>query len=183
METFKEFKLSVINKERHFKVQNSWGVYDYYKYYRKTRPKDKEYFLTEGQFYRLFRGVNKLLADEFVKSQYLELPYQMGELQFLQRKTRSYIKNGKVRTNRRVDWDATLKLWYEDIEARENKTLIYVDIPNRPTLYYSKKNAVYKNRPYYEFMFNRFMRNKCFKGFNNQLLCFEDVTIKNLYDG
>jgi hypothetical protein len=183
METFEEFRLSVLNKERHFKVKNSWGVYDYYKYYRKNRPKDKRWALTEHQFYKLFREVNKLLADELVKSHYLCVPYQMGELQYLQKKTKTYIKDGKLKTTKVVDWDATLKLWYEDKEAKDRKLLLYKDLPSKPLLYYSKKNAMYANRAYYEFEFNRFLKNRCVKSFNNQLLCFDDVTIKNLYNG
>ena len=183
METFEEFKQSIINKERHFKVKNSWGVYDYYKYYRKNRPKDKRYVLTEGQFYKLFRGVNRILANEFATKHYLELPCKMGEIYLLQRKSRSYFKDGKVRTNRSVDWDSTLKMWYEDKDMMEKKQLIYKESQAVPRFRYSKKNAIYANKSFYEFTINRFLGDAALKNFNNQLLCFDDTMIKNLYDG
>lgn len=183
METFEEFRLKTINKERHFKVTNSWGVYDYFKYYRKNRPKDKKYILTEKQFYAFFRRVNQLLAEEFVRKQYLELPYRMGELELLQNKYKSYFVDGKLKTNRPIDWDATLKLWHEDKEACDDKTLIRRDAPSGPKIKYTKASAVYSNRAFYEFIPNRFMVQKAIKNFNNQLLCFDDIEIKNLYDG
>lgn len=182
MGTFEEFKQSIINKERHFKVQNSWGVYDYFKYYRRTKPAGSKWVLTDGQFYRLFRGVNKLLAQELEKTGHLSLPYNMGELFVLQKKTRSFIVNGKVRTNRYVDWDETLKLWYEDDDARKRKCLIYKDVPQKSVIKFSKKAAMFSNKSYYEFTINRFLRNRCFQKTSSQLLCV-DNEIKGLYDG
>jgi hypothetical protein len=42
------------------------------------------------------------------------------------RKFNTYVKfqNGEIKTNRGVDWNATLKLWYEDNDAKENKILV-----------------------------------------------------------
>jgi len=183
METYKDFRVKTINKERHFKVKNSWGVYDYYKYYRKNRPKDKKFILTEKQFYAFFRRVNQLLAEEFVRTQHLEFPNRMGELEMLQKKLRSFFVDGKLKTNRPVDWDATLKLWYEDKEACDSKLLVRRDAPINPRIRYSKATAIYVNRAFYEFVPNRFLMQKAIKNFSNQLLCFNDSEIKNLYDG
>ena len=51
METLGEFKRRIkkVNQPREYKVRNSLGVYDGYKYYRKNKPDSKEYVLTESQ--------------------------------------------------------------------------------------------------------------------------------------
>ena len=50
METLKEFKKRIkkVNHPRQYKVRNSLGVYDAYKYYRKNKPDDKQFILTES---------------------------------------------------------------------------------------------------------------------------------------
>lgn len=183
METFEEFKLKTTDKERHFKVKNSWGVYDYYKYYRKNKPKDKKFILTEKQYYAFFRRVNQLLAEDFISSNVLEFPYRLGKLELLQKKNRAYFVDGKLKISRSINWDATLRLWYEDKDCYNKKTLVYDDKQTSLLIHYSKENAVYNNKSFYEFKINRFLRNKALKNFNDQLLCFNDFEIKNLYNG
>ena len=48
--TFEKFRREVLglNRSRSHRIKNSLGVYDAFKYYRKTRPKDKKYVLTES---------------------------------------------------------------------------------------------------------------------------------------
>ena len=46
-EFIKEIKK--VNKKRNYQITNSWGVYDGYKYYRKTKHKEAEYILKEVQ--------------------------------------------------------------------------------------------------------------------------------------
>jgi len=41
----------------------------------------------------------------------------MGTLEVRKRPTRVAIVDGKLVTNLPIDWDATLKLWYEDEES------------------------------------------------------------------
>lgn len=183
METFEEFKVRTTNKERHFKIKNSWGVYDYYKYYRRYRPKGREWALNEKQFYGLFRRVNQLLGESFIQTHKLELPYRMGKLELQQEKVKSYFEDGKVKTNRNIDWDATLKLWYEDKEMYKDKRLIYVDVPVRPRFRYVKTMAMYTNKLFYEFSINRFLAHKVMSNIDDQLPLFGDAIINNLYNG
>jgi len=168
---------------RNFKVRNSWGVYDYFKYYRKNRPKDKKYVLTEGQYYKIIRMVNSLLAEELLNNHYLMLPHKMGELEIFQTKVRSYIVDGKVKTNRSIDWDETLKLWFEDEQMRKEKRLMYKESTHVPRFRYIKTKAKYPNRAFYEIKLNTELKRKICKSFDNKLLCFENVEIKNLYNG
>lgn len=46
----KEFEVSIrrVSESRKHKVTGSLGVYDAFKWYRKHKPKDKKYVLTES---------------------------------------------------------------------------------------------------------------------------------------
>ena len=152
------FKRKVLKVEgpRIHKVRNSLGVYDAYKYYRKIKPKDKEYILTESQYFSIIRHINNILAKKIAKGETVELPHRMGALEV--RKYDKTIKigdDGKVYTNLPIDWDKTLKLWHEDEESRINKTLIRVESDELYKLIYNKRNAEYINQSFYEFSFNR----------------------------
>ena len=76
----KEFRRKVqkLNQPRHYAVNNSWGVYDAYKYYRKNKPKDKMYILTESQYFAIIRKINLLLAEELSNGNDITLPCHMG---------------------------------------------------------------------------------------------------------
>lgn len=179
----REFLKGIKNYKCPKAVSHSWGVYDYFKYYRKNKPKDKKYVMKEGVFYRVIRMVNQLLADDLVKNHYLELPYQMGEIKIYQEKTKSFFKDGKIRTNRVVDWYNTLELWYNDDEMRKEKRLIYRDLPIKPRFRYDKTKAFFANRAFYEMRLSSDVKTRLCKSFHNQLPCFDNFEIKSLYDG
>ena len=158
METLGEFKKRIkkVNQPREYKVRNSWGVYDAYKYYRKNKPDSKEYILTESQYFSIIRKINLHLVDELLLSHDVILPKSMGTIEI--RKYERIIrlrKNGKIRTNLPIDWDKTLKLWYEDEEAFKDKTLVRIEANEIFKVYYNKESATYKNNSYYEFLFNK----------------------------
>lgn len=154
--SFEEFRKQVQSLPRRKKIRNSWGVYDYFKYYRKIKPKGHEYVLTESQYFAIIRRINKLLGEDIALGYEVELPQRMGTIQA--RKRNTYVrfdKLGKIVTNRPVDWDKTLKLWYEDSKAYENKLLVYREEKEVFTIYYSRASAIYNNKGFYEFKFNK----------------------------
>jgi hypothetical protein len=79
----------------------------------------------------------------------------MGQIEL--RKYNTYVKfdDGKIKTNRGVDWDATLKLWYEDSEAKENKIIVKMEDPEVFILYYNKVMSNFNNKSLYDFKPNR----------------------------
>lgn len=161
MESLIEFKKRVrkVSEHREHKIRNSLGIYDGYKYYRKNKPKDKKYILTESQYFAISRQINNLLAEELIKGNDIKLPHRMGVLEI--RKYEKDIRmgeDGKVITNLPIDWDSTLKLWYEDEEAHRNKTLIRLDENEIYKIYYNKGIANYNNRSFYEIVFNKDLR-------------------------
>lgn len=153
----KEFLEEVLrlHDSRNHKVTGSLGVYDAYKYIRKNKWFDIPRPLKEGEFYRIIRRINDYLADELVKGKEVKLPHRLGTLEIRKRPTRIAIVDGKLVTNLPIDWDATLKLWYEDEESFNNKTLVRVENEEIFKVYYNKKDANYVNKSFYEFKPNR----------------------------
>lgn len=158
IESLDEFKKSIkkVNHPKKYKVNNSLGIYDGYKYYRKNKPKSKEYVLTESQYFAITRKINLLLAEEIIQGHDVKLPHRMGSIE-LRKNSRSIKigKDGKVRTNLPIDWNKTIELWYEDKEAHKNKTLVKVEEKEIFKIYYNRELANYNNNSYYEFLFNK----------------------------
>lgn len=123
---YKEFRAKLIKTDvpRKPKVRNSWGVYDAYKHIRKKGWYDIGRPLKEHEFYSIVRGVNDLMAEEIVKGNIIKFPHNMGELELRKYKPEVKIVDGKLKIGYPVNWDKTIKLWYEDEEARINKTLL-----------------------------------------------------------
>ena len=117
--------LKVTGHREHI-INKSWGVYDAYKWIRKNKWFDIGRPLKEDEFYKIIRGINIKLAEMLSLGADIKLPYKMGILEI--RKYNTYVRfiNGELCTNRRINWDETLKLWCEDEEALKNKTLVKI---------------------------------------------------------
>lgn len=163
MESLIDFKKRIRKVAIHKKhnIRNSLGVYDGYKYYRKIKPKDKKYILTESLYFAIIRQVNTILADNIANGIEVKLPCRMGTIEI--RKYEKSIKlddEGNIKTNLPIDWDNTLKLWYEDEEAYKNKTLLRLDEQEMYKILYNKENANFNNRAFYDITFNRELKHK-----------------------
>lgn len=163
MESLVEFKnrMKGVNGPRKHKVRNSLGVYDAFKYYRKNKPDDKRYVLSESQYFSIIRKVNNMFAEELSNGNDVKLPVRMGTLEL--RRLEKYLhvdENGNIHTNMPIDWDKTLELWYNDEEARNSKTLVRIESDDLFRLYYDKNPANYRNKSYYEFSFNKDLKLK-----------------------
>lgn len=158
MDTFIEFKRRVrkLTEHRKHKVRNSLGVYDAYKWIRKNKWLDIGKALTEHEFYSIIRDVNNLISAEISLGKEVKLPNRMGSIELRKYdKSIKIGKDGKVVTNLPIDWDSTLKLWYEDEEVYKNKTLLRIDEKEIYKIVYNKEKANYNNRSFYEFSFNK----------------------------
>lgn len=163
IDNFIEFKRRVRRSSEHrkHKIRNSLGVYDAYKWIRKNKWLDIGRPLTEHEFYSMIREINNLISEEISLGNEFKLPHRMGTIEL--RKYDSSIKidnNGKVVTNLPIDWDRTLKLWYEDKESYNNKTLIRLEEDEIYKVVYNKGNANYNNRSFYEFTFNKDLKSR-----------------------
>lgn len=152
-ETFAQFAKRVRNNtKRVHKVTGSLGVYDAYKYIRKNKWFNIGRPISENHFYRIIRGVNQLLADNLIQGEDVIFPLRMGALEI--RKYDTVIKlneDGSLYTNMAIDWNATMKLWYEDEESYIKKTLVRIEEKEIFKIYYNRGKANYPNKGYYEF--------------------------------
>lgn len=155
-----EFRKEIlkVDKPRKTTINNSYGVYDAYKYYRKNKPKDPKYILSESQYFAIVRQINLLLVQELLEQKDIIFPYSMGRLEVRKSIPKVYIEDGKVKSTYPIDWDGTLKLWYEDQESRENKTILKKKEREVFRIMYNKSKAFYTNKNYFEFKVNRALK-------------------------
>lgn len=157
---YKEFSdiIKKRNTKKNFKVTNSWGVYDAYKAIRKQgwlgigRP------LKEHEFYSIIRGINNKLAEELALGNEIKFPYRMGKLEIRKRPVGVSLVRGELVNTYPIAWEETIRLWYEDEEAKNNKTLIRKEVKDVYWVKYNKFNAIYENQCFYEFKLNRFLK-------------------------
>lgn len=160
--TYEEFRNEVqhTNDNRKHEITGSIGVYSAYKWIRKNKWFDIGRPLTEHEFYSIIRRVNNYLAESFLRGQDIKFPHRMGQLELRKYDARFDIVNGKVKTNLPIDWDRTLKLWYEDEEAYKERTLVKVEEKEIFKVYYNKQLADYQNMVFYEFNVNRDLKRR-----------------------
>ena len=160
--TYEEFKFEVqhLSSPRKHKVTNSIGVYSAYKWIRKNKWLNIGRPITEHEFYSIIRKVNDYLADSFLHGNDIKLPHRMGRIELRKYDVRVSLDGEKVKTNLPIDWDRTLKLWYEDEEAYKEKTLVKVEEKEIFKVYYNKQLADYNNQVFYEFNVNRELKKR-----------------------
>lgn len=157
---FRKETLKLDKKGKVGKVNNSWGIYDAYKWIRKNKWYDIGRPLKEHEFYSIVRGINKLMGDEVTMGKSVDFPYKLGHLELRKTTAGVSFKDGKLRITYPIDWDSTLRLWFEDTEAREKKTLVRFESKDLFHVRYCKYKARYKNMSYYQFNLNRSVRRR-----------------------
>ena len=156
--SYKDFKSAIqgLQNTRTHKVTNSLGSYDAYKYIRKNKWFNIGKPLTEHEFYQIIRRINNYLAEELINGNDIIFPNRMGKLELRKRNSLPVIdKNGNLKVTYAIDWDSTLKLWYKDEEAFNNKTLVRLPERNIFRIKYNKNTANYNNKSFMEFQVNR----------------------------
>ena len=173
---YEEFRRKILKlcEKRNHKVKNSYGVYDAFKYYRKHKPKDNKYVLTESQYFAIIRNINNILADSLLENNDIKFPLRMGTLEVRKRPGTVKIVDGKLVNNLPVDWDTTLKLWAKDEESYKNKTIIRLEEDEIFIINYNKRKAIYNNKMFYQFNVNRKLKQRLKELIkNNEIDAFE----------
>ena len=121
--TFREETLKVRGPRKHNR-KNSWGVQDAYKHCMKNKLFKLEESVPIDVFRKIIRTVNLMLIDSFLEGQEIKFPCGMGFIIPFRRENKIQMKDGKVIDRYPINWDATLKLWFEDEDSRENKVTV-----------------------------------------------------------
>lgn len=154
---FEEFikDIKKVKKERHHKVNNSYGSKDAFHYYRKIKPNDSKYVLTDCQYLAIIRDINNHLREFLINGNDVLLPERMGRLELRKRANKVKFVNGKLKTNLPINWDATLKLWFNNPISKQKKQLVRQESSDTFKVCYNKSKANYNNKSFYEFDANR----------------------------
>ena len=162
---YEEFRNSIkrIQDNRIHKVTNSLGVYDIYKLIRKNKWYNIGRPLQEHEFYSIIRTINKYLANNLINGNDIILPYRMGRIDIRKIDITPKIVNGKLKISKPIDWDRTLKLWYEDKESFNNKTLVRIENNTLFKIMYNKSKAKYNNKTFYNLQINRSIKKELIK--------------------
>lgn len=153
-------KILKLNQTRKYKIKNSLGVYDAYKWIRKNKWLNIGEPVTEHQFYYIVRNINNCLAENLLLGEDIVFPQRMGSLELRKYDAKISFNNNKLVTNLPIDWNRTINLWQEDEEAYKNKTLVKMEEKEIFKVYYNKKRANYNNKSFMRFHVNRSLKVK-----------------------
>jgi nucleoid DNA-binding protein len=167
--TYEEFRVDTLKanqKKHHFKVNNSYGIKDAYRWCIKHKQIDKS--LSEKDFRIIINTINKSLQDQLLQGKDINLPERMGRIEIRKYPTYVGLEGDKIKTNLSVDWDKTLRLWFEDKEAYKNRTLVRCETKEKFKFIYNRRKAKYNNKSFYEFTPTRDLKLKLKEVINNQ---------------
>lgn len=158
---FTEVKKS--KSKREHKITASLGMREAFRYYTKQSKS-----LDETTFRKVIRYMNSLLQESLSSGEDINLPCRMGKLELRKFKTKVSFRDGKIITNLPVDWNETLKLWYEDEEAFKTKYRVRMEVPEVFRVYYKKSSANYNNKSFFTFQTCRDLKQKLKTNINNK---------------
>lgn len=150
-----------VHSNRKHKITGSQNTISGFHYYRKIRPKEKEFTLKDKEYLSIIREMNNLVADYLVENKSIRLPAGFGKLEIVKYETKCWIdENGKLISTKKIDMHSTFKLWYEDEESRLNKTLVRYNDEFIFRIKYPPKGRMYRYNGYYSIKFNRQLQQK-----------------------
>lgn len=154
-----------VKGSRQHSIVNSIGVEDFIKHYKKINNR-----ISIETIRKVIKQTNIYLANELVQGNEIKLPRQMGSLELRSNPTYVKFENGKIKTNRVIDWNATLKLWFKDKEAKNRKQLVRTENKKIFSVFYNKGKAKYNNKVFFEFIPNRTVKQTIKENINNGII-------------
>lgn len=144
-----------VTKSRNHSIKNSVGVEDFlYEYLKENKD------ISSHTIRSIIKTINLELANSLSSGEEIKFPRQMGGLELRSNDTYVKFKDGKLKTNRMIDWNATLKLWYNNKEAKNKKQLVRLENKKIFSVFYNRGKAKFTNQVFYEFIPNRALKQK-----------------------
>lgn len=139
-----------------YTIGHCLGVRDAWKWVRRNRWRKLDGSTCSQALYScIVNTVNQLLVEQLLEGHRIDFPSRMGSLYLASVPARIALEGGKLKTNYRTDWLKTLKLWYEDEEARNSHRTVKRIQKDIVFIRYDKGNANYTNKRFYLFRANR----------------------------
>jgi len=165
-------KIMEIDSRIH-RVHCQYGANEYFAYYKKHGGE-----LDRHQFGCILKDLNLAIAEQILSGYAFKMPSRMGILAVTRRKEVVTIKDGKVVTNKRIDFPATLKMWEEYPETKEAKQVVrFLNKHTNGYIYsiaYNRSHATFRNKSVYCIQVNRYIKRKLakklFNGFELEAL-------------
>ena len=177
--TFEEYSVKTrCSKQKQFSVSNSHGSFEFYNYI--AHNKLNKFKQDRGRTMRTIRNVGNYIRDYVAAGKEIVLPYGLGSLILKASDSAVLSQDGEVKIRSSVNWYETLKLWFEDDEARENKVLVKYTSP-KTFIPMWEKSKLYKNVSFYKFYFNRILKAKIKDNIKNGVVC--DAPLRYRSDG
>lgn len=150
--TFDEFLKDnkKVKDKRNSKITNSIGLVQIYPAYKKALNN-----VSKEDYSKIIRMVNEEIINRIVDGDKINLPYRMGNLSIIKKENLVYFKDGKVHTNKPIDWQKTNLLWFNNEEAKKKKQLVRCDNQFTFQIKYYKGNAYFKNKNFFTFRAHR----------------------------
>lgn len=165
-----EFRKNVLKadvKKGKFKITNSNGTKEAWRWLKKNKWLDLGQSITENQFGRIVKAINMSLQDKLLEGKDVILPYRMGKLEVRKRYTSLKYVGDKLKVAKPVDWKRTLELWWEDKESKDLKRLVRFEDLETFIIHYNKSSANYNNKRFYKFVPTRTVRRRLKNIINN----------------
>lgn len=100
-----------VHGKRKHKITGSQNTISGFSYYRKIRPKEKEFVLKDKEYLSIIREMNNLVADYLIENKSIRLPAGFGKLEVVKYETKSWIdESGKFISTKKVDMNSTIRL-------------------------------------------------------------------------
>jgi len=134
--------------------------------FREYTKQDKS--LNDTQFRAVIKEINTILKNRIAEGRDVELPLGFGALGLRKKKVRDSIVDGKLKTNRIVDWKQTQDMWDEDPDAYEKKLKIrYVEQEYNYIVRWIKNKANFRYCRIYYFYPARGLKKLGWENLNN----------------
>lgn len=164
-----------IKDKRVHKIKVDYGLYDYFKYYKKNNITS----VTAKEFGEIVREFNGFVRDSLSKrGNGYNIPAKMGIIELRKNKAEVTInEDGSIKNTLPVNWQETRKLWNENPEALEKRIKIkFVNSHSDGYTFkfvYLRTRANYKYKSIYRLKFNRQLKRQLSQSiFNNSIDAF-----------
>lgn len=163
MTEYDEFRwklLKIGEKKGNYSINNSYGAKDIYRWIKKNKFFDIGAEFTESEFRIIINEINNAVLETVLMGKKYNIPCNMGSFDIVEHKCENKIRDGKLVSNFAIDWDSTVKLWYEDIESKNNKVLIRHEYRYTYKFTYSRNRKKLTNLTFFNFTEARNVRFK-----------------------
>ena len=171
MDNFNSFiqDIKKIHGKRVHKISNSFGVHDAVNYYRKHRPRQSKFVLSDCEYYKIIREVHKHMGNILVQGGEISLPLKMGVINLKKVTVQPLLdKQGNLSYKAPINWEETLKLWYDSEEDFKNKTLVKMEPGELIKVIFNKQKSTFNNKSFYQFTVNRELKHNIKNAFTSK---------------